>query len=75
MGSSSGRNSVVECQLPKLDVGGSNPLARFFFSPCWLLSASAYNCYSLDCKGRWKKGILDTSAKSSERPLKYTVPA
>ncbi len=24
----SGRNSVVECQLPKLDVGGSNPLAR-----------------------------------------------
>ena len=30
MGSSSGRNSVVECQLPKLDVGGSNPLARFF---------------------------------------------
>ena len=23
-----GRNSVVECQLPKLDVGGSNPLAR-----------------------------------------------
>ena len=24
-----GRNSAVECQLPKLDVGGSNPLARF----------------------------------------------
>ena len=24
-----GRNSVVECQLPKLDVGGSNPLARY----------------------------------------------
>ena len=24
-----GRNSVVECQLPKLDVRGSNPLARF----------------------------------------------
>ena len=23
-----GRNSVVECQLPKLDVRGSNPLAR-----------------------------------------------
>ena len=33
MGSSSGRNSVVECQLPKLDVGGSNPLARFFWVP------------------------------------------
>ena len=27
-----GRNSVVECQLPKLDVGGSNPLARFLSS-------------------------------------------
>jgi hypothetical protein len=25
-----GRNSVVECQLPKLDVVGSNPIARFF---------------------------------------------
>ena len=24
----SGRNSVVECQLPKLDVAGSNPVAR-----------------------------------------------
>ena len=29
MTNSCGRNSVVECQLPKLDVGGSNPLARF----------------------------------------------
>ena len=27
----SGRNSVVECQLPKLDVVGSNPIARFWF--------------------------------------------
>ena len=25
----SGRNSVVECQLPKLDVAGSSPVARF----------------------------------------------
>ena len=24
----SGRNSVVECQLPKLDVVGSSPIAR-----------------------------------------------
>jgi hypothetical protein len=23
-----GRNSAVECQLPKLDVAGSNPVAR-----------------------------------------------
>ena len=29
----SGRNSVVECQLPKLDVAGSSPVARsnYFF--------------------------------------------
>ena len=27
-----GRNSVVECQLPKLDVVGSNPIARFFLN-------------------------------------------
>jgi hypothetical protein len=26
---SRGRNSVVECQLPKLDVVGSNPIARY----------------------------------------------
>ncbi len=26
--SSCGRNSAVECQLPKLDVAGSNPVAR-----------------------------------------------
>ena len=26
----SGRNSVVECQLPKLDVAGSTPVARSF---------------------------------------------
>ena len=26
--SSCGRNSGVECQLPKLDVAGSNPVAR-----------------------------------------------
>ena len=25
---SSGSNSVVECQLPKLDVAGSNPVSR-----------------------------------------------
>ena len=28
-----GRNSAVECQLPKLDVAGSNPVARFFQNP------------------------------------------
>ena len=29
-----GRNSVVECQLPKLNVVGSNPIARFFSYLC-----------------------------------------
>ena len=28
-----GRNSGVECQLPKLDVAGSNPVARFAKKP------------------------------------------
>ena len=27
----SGRNSVVECQLPKLEVVGSSPIARSIF--------------------------------------------
>jgi hypothetical protein len=29
----SGRNSVVECQLPKLDVAGSTPVARSKIPP------------------------------------------
>jgi hypothetical protein len=28
-----GHNSAVECQLPKLGVAGSNPVARSFFIP------------------------------------------
>jgi hypothetical protein len=40
----SGRNSVVECQLPKLDVVGSNPIARFLihYSP---LTYSPFGSY------------------------------
>src|SRR4051794_40178520 len=35
-----GRNSVVECQLPKLDVAGSSPVAR---SDCFIsVSASLH---------------------------------
>ncbi len=30
----SGSNSVVECQLPKLKVAGSNPVSRSFALPC-----------------------------------------
>jgi hypothetical protein len=29
----SGRNSMVECQLPKLEVAGSSPVARSKFQP------------------------------------------
>ena len=52
MGSSSGRNSVVECQLPKLDVGGSNPLARFFspfVSCCQRVLTYCYNVIWVGC--------------------------
>ena len=38
----SGRNSVVECQLPKLDVVGSNPIGRFFEG-----GFPQYRCHSL----------------------------
>src|SRR5437879_1115837 len=34
----SGSNSVVECQLPKLDVAGSSPVSRSIFSITWELS-------------------------------------
>jgi hypothetical protein len=36
-----GRNSVVECQLPKLDVVGSNPIARSFRYPPSPISAAS----------------------------------
>jgi hypothetical protein len=39
-----GRNSVVECQLPKLDVVGSNPIARFFISELKASSSSLGLC-------------------------------
>ena len=41
----SGRNSVVECQLPKLDVVGSNPIARSIF----LRVGPANSCCPLSC--------------------------
>ena len=38
----SGRNSGVECQLPKLNVVGSNPIARF--STIFLLIETSIRC-------------------------------
>jgi hypothetical protein len=37
-----GRNSVVECQLPKLNVVGSNPIARFFVSILYISACPHY---------------------------------
>ncbi len=42
-----GRNSVVECQLPKLNVVGSNPIARFFrifvvVKPLWQIQSGLF---------------------------------
>ena len=34
---------MVECQLPKLDVAGSNPVSRSIKSTCRLLSAPRVN--------------------------------
>ena len=39
-----GRNSVVECQLPKLNVEGSNPFARFFAVACNVSQVVAQGC-------------------------------
>jgi hypothetical protein len=39
---------VVECQLPKLDVAGSNPVSRSIFSMTWKESKNKlYSVYSV----------------------------
>jgi hypothetical protein len=47
-----GSNSVVECQLPKLDVAGSTPVSRSNFSITWEESKikrySVYSVFSLN---------------------------
>ena len=53
----SGRNSAVECQLPKLDVAGSTPVARSkIFNGLHVLcvghfyfSGKFWNCYGVFC--------------------------
>ena len=72
MGSSSGRNSVVECQLPKLDVGGSNPLARFFSrlaGCCQRVLVTVIN----NCKGREKKVFFGGVAEWFKATVLKTV--
>ena len=39
----SGRNSVVECQLPKLDVTGSTPVARSIFLNTCNIQTGSHN--------------------------------
>ena len=41
----SGSNSVVECQLPKLDVVGSNPISRSIFSTTYGEFRPEFPCY------------------------------
>jgi hypothetical protein len=64
-----GRNSVVECQLPKLDVVGSNPIARFHHAPKSGLLASTRELSGLGLvasavvstetrHGAWGSGLL-----------------
>ena len=43
----SGSNSVVECQLPKLDVAGSNPVSRSnLFSHLANLTSSGFTSFT-----------------------------
>src|SRR4051794_1609923 len=48
----SGSNSVVECQLPKLDVAGSNPVSRSIFNKLQTLEKAALLCTPLGCLSR-----------------------
>jgi hypothetical protein len=52
---------VVECQLPKLDVAGSNPVSRSIFSTTWKESKiKRYSVYSVF--------FLSLSERSISRP-------
>jgi hypothetical protein len=48
-----GSNSVVECQLPKLDVAGSNPVSRSIFSITYEPRRSAFVSFA-----SIKRGLL-----------------
>ncbi len=43
----SGSNSVVECQLPKLDVAGSSPVSRSIFNKLATIKNAALRCTPL----------------------------
>jgi hypothetical protein len=57
-----GRNSVVECQLPKLDVRGSNPLARFDLRRSE--APESPSCVRVPCD-RFRISLANSSARSS----------
>jgi hypothetical protein len=72
-----GRNSVVECQLPKLDVVGSSPIARSIFYPIasfskinfvfiWLLPGLLFAQLSTDATLPFGQGgVVDLPATSA----------
>ena len=43
---------MVECQLPKLDVAGSNPVSRSIFNNLQTLEKAALLCTPLGCLSR-----------------------
>src|SRR5262249_15000189 len=73
-----GRNSVVECQLPKLDVAGSTPVARSQRKYSSLRGVSFFDEAPVNvtaCLLDWTSGPVETPpSQSPPRLSKGTVP-
>jgi hypothetical protein len=76
----SGRNSAVECQLPKLDVAGSTPVARSNFSRNSTQLQSS-NFRDFDPNEKWfpqksiaVKPFVHTTVDSSDRSFVQEIP-
>jgi hypothetical protein len=68
----SGRNSVVECQLPKLDVAGSSPVARSNETP--ISKAKRIEIGKLNCPANVVgRGIGNETRISEANNLKVTM--
>src|SRR5436190_22771608 len=64
-----GRNSAVECQLPKLDVAGSNPVARFCEKPL-----AGWRCPTTNSFGRTKSSPTLRGMGLIDRTLRTLYP-
>ena len=64
-----GRNSVAECRLPKPDVGGSNPLARFLFQ-----APAAFRTCGLTEDEKWAAllWVKEMETSNTSRICNYT---